>query len=264
MTTDARARRVGRDAGPAAPPGSPRPGARRGGGARLSLRREDLPARAPHHGQPRGRPGGEPGRPLDHRPEDRARSRASPRWAAGSTASPPTPPTRSSAAGAARTRSPGKRSCPRSTATAISSSPAATGPSRPRIPRSRPRRGSGSREAIDSLPADYRTAFVLHDMEGLSNPEIAEMLGISLPGRQVARPPLAPVPAPASRAVLRARLTRGRPALRVAGGPAEAPKAGRARSAGRATPCAASTAESERPGDERPEPAAPRGRPPRP
>jgi RNA polymerase sigma-70 factor (ECF subfamily) len=37
------------------------------------------------------------------------------------------------------------------------------------------------KEAIDSLPADYRTAFVLHDMEGLSNPEIAEMLGVSLP-----------------------------------------------------------------------------------
>lgn len=37
------------------------------------------------------------------------------------------------------------------------------------------------REAIDSLPPDYRTAFVLHDMEGLSNPEIAEALGISLP-----------------------------------------------------------------------------------
>jgi RNA polymerase sigma-70 factor (ECF subfamily) len=37
------------------------------------------------------------------------------------------------------------------------------------------------RDAIDGLPADYRTAFVLHDMEGLSNPEIAEMLGISLP-----------------------------------------------------------------------------------
>ena len=37
------------------------------------------------------------------------------------------------------------------------------------------------REAIDSLPADYRTAFVLHDMEGLSNPEIAELLEISLP-----------------------------------------------------------------------------------
>jgi RNA polymerase sigma-70 factor (ECF subfamily) len=36
------------------------------------------------------------------------------------------------------------------------------------------------REAIDSLPADYRTAFVLHDMEGLSNPEIAEMLAITL------------------------------------------------------------------------------------
>lgn len=37
------------------------------------------------------------------------------------------------------------------------------------------------RVAIESLPADYRTAFVLHDMEGVSNPEIAEMLGISLP-----------------------------------------------------------------------------------
>jgi len=37
------------------------------------------------------------------------------------------------------------------------------------------------RAAIDSLPADYRTAFVLHDMEGLPNPEVAELLGISLP-----------------------------------------------------------------------------------
>jgi RNA polymerase sigma-70 factor (ECF subfamily) len=37
------------------------------------------------------------------------------------------------------------------------------------------------KEAVDSLPPDYRTAFVLHDMEGLSNPEIADMLGISLP-----------------------------------------------------------------------------------
>lgn len=35
--------------------------------------------------------------------------------------------------------------------------------------------------AIDSLPPDYRTAFVLHDMEELSNPEIAELLQISLP-----------------------------------------------------------------------------------
>jgi RNA polymerase sigma-70 factor (ECF subfamily) len=34
--------------------------------------------------------------------------------------------------------------------------------------------------AVDSLPPDYRTAFVLHDMEGLSNPEIAALLGISL------------------------------------------------------------------------------------
>jgi RNA polymerase sigma-70 factor (ECF subfamily) len=36
-------------------------------------------------------------------------------------------------------------------------------------------------EAIDALPPDYRTAFVMHDMEGMSNPEIAEALGISLP-----------------------------------------------------------------------------------
>jgi RNA polymerase sigma-70 factor (ECF subfamily) len=35
--------------------------------------------------------------------------------------------------------------------------------------------------AIDELPADYRTALVLHDVEGLSNPDIAEALGISLP-----------------------------------------------------------------------------------
>jgi RNA polymerase sigma-70 factor (ECF subfamily) len=34
--------------------------------------------------------------------------------------------------------------------------------------------------AIDELPADYRTAFVLHDVEGLSNPEIAEILQTKL------------------------------------------------------------------------------------
>jgi RNA polymerase sigma-70 factor, ECF subfamily len=35
--------------------------------------------------------------------------------------------------------------------------------------------------AINDLPSDYRTAFVLHDVEGLSNPEIAQTLHISLP-----------------------------------------------------------------------------------
>ena len=35
--------------------------------------------------------------------------------------------------------------------------------------------------AINDLPGDYRTAFVLHDVEGLSNPEIADTLNISLP-----------------------------------------------------------------------------------
>ena len=36
-------------------------------------------------------------------------------------------------------------------------------------------------EAIAQLPPDYRTALVLHDVEGISNPDIAETLGISLP-----------------------------------------------------------------------------------
>jgi RNA polymerase sigma-70 factor (ECF subfamily) len=35
--------------------------------------------------------------------------------------------------------------------------------------------------AIDGLPPDYRTALVMHDVEGMSNPDIAETLGISLP-----------------------------------------------------------------------------------
>lgn len=35
--------------------------------------------------------------------------------------------------------------------------------------------------AIDALPPDYRTALVMHDVEGLSNPDIADALGISLP-----------------------------------------------------------------------------------
>jgi RNA polymerase sigma-70 factor (ECF subfamily) len=34
--------------------------------------------------------------------------------------------------------------------------------------------------AIDELPADYCTAFLLHDVEGLSNPEIAETLHVRL------------------------------------------------------------------------------------
>jgi RNA polymerase sigma-70 factor (ECF subfamily) len=33
--------------------------------------------------------------------------------------------------------------------------------------------------AIDGLPAEYRTAFLLHDVEGLSSPEIAETLHVN-------------------------------------------------------------------------------------
>src|SRR6266481_5069944 len=35
-------------------------------------------------------------------------------------------------------------------------------------------------DAIDELPADYRTAFLLHDVEGLPYPEIAETLHLKL------------------------------------------------------------------------------------
>jgi RNA polymerase sigma-70 factor (ECF subfamily) len=35
--------------------------------------------------------------------------------------------------------------------------------------------------AIAELPDDYRTALVMHDVEGMPNPDIAETLGISLP-----------------------------------------------------------------------------------
>ena len=37
-------------------------------------------------------------------------------------------------------------------------------------------------EAIDGLPADCRTALVLHDVENTSNPEIAAILGLDGPG----------------------------------------------------------------------------------
>jgi RNA polymerase sigma-70 factor (ECF subfamily) len=36
-------------------------------------------------------------------------------------------------------------------------------------------------EAIDALPHDYRAALVLHDVERMSNPDIAEALSVSLP-----------------------------------------------------------------------------------
>lgn len=35
--------------------------------------------------------------------------------------------------------------------------------------------------AIAELPAEYRVALVLHDVEGVSNPDVAEALGLSLP-----------------------------------------------------------------------------------
>jgi len=35
-------------------------------------------------------------------------------------------------------------------------------------------------DAIEALPEDYRTVLTLHDVEGLSNPDVAQALGISL------------------------------------------------------------------------------------
>jgi RNA polymerase sigma-70 factor, ECF subfamily len=37
-------------------------------------------------------------------------------------------------------------------------------------------------EAIDALPADYRTALILHDGEGMPRPDIAEVLDVDVPG----------------------------------------------------------------------------------
>ena len=37
-------------------------------------------------------------------------------------------------------------------------------------------------DAIDALPADWRTALVLHDIEGMATPDIAETLGVGASG----------------------------------------------------------------------------------
>jgi RNA polymerase sigma-70 factor (ECF subfamily) len=41
------------------------------------------------------------------------------------------------------------------------------------------------REVIDSLPEDYRTALVLHDLEGQTAAEVAEIAGCSLPTAKI-------------------------------------------------------------------------------
>jgi DNA-directed RNA polymerase specialized sigma24 family protein len=35
---------------------------------------------------------------------------------------------------------------------------------------------------LDALPADYRTALVLHDVEGVSASDIAQILALDIPG----------------------------------------------------------------------------------
>jgi RNA polymerase sigma-70 factor (ECF subfamily) len=41
------------------------------------------------------------------------------------------------------------------------------------------------RGVIDSLPEDYRAALVLHDLEGLSDAQTAEVCGCSLPTAKI-------------------------------------------------------------------------------
>ena len=41
------------------------------------------------------------------------------------------------------------------------------------------------RDVIDSLPPDYRTALILHDLEGMDGAQTAEVLGISLGATKV-------------------------------------------------------------------------------
>ncbi len=55
--------------------------------------------------------------------------------------------------------------------------------------------GRALQEAVDSLPADYRSVVVLRDLEGLSNDEVSKILNLSIPA-------------------VKSRLHRGRLALR--------------------------------------------------
>ena len=64
-----------------------------------------------------------------------------------------------------------------------------------------------ARRDRQACPADYRTAFVLHDMEGLVEPGDRRDARDQPAGGEVARPPIPAVPAPPPRAVLSARLT---------------------------------------------------------
>jgi RNA polymerase sigma-70 factor, ECF subfamily len=41
------------------------------------------------------------------------------------------------------------------------------------------------REVIDSLPDDYRAALVLHDLEGLTGAQTAEIAGCTLPTAKI-------------------------------------------------------------------------------
>jgi RNA polymerase sigma-70 factor (ECF subfamily) len=59
-------------------------------------------------------------------------------------------------------------------------SAAAAGPRLPDLLFEGSEMGRCIREFVDRLPPDYRTAIVLHDLQGLTNPEIAEVLDCSL------------------------------------------------------------------------------------
>ena len=120
--------------------------------------------------------------PSGLRPGRSTPSRESRPSAAGSTASPPTRPIRScGAARASGTRSPGTRCRPEFDELGQHAEPLRDWSARTEEPALQTELRSLLTTAIDDLPGDYKTAFLLHDVEGLSNPEIAETLHISLP-----------------------------------------------------------------------------------
>jgi len=141
-----------------------------------------LPARHPHYGQRAGRGGSGAGCPLDRGAEDRhlqggvgLRQLGLPHHRQRGLSEAAEPP------GPAKRESPGTPCRLGLTSSASTRSRSATGRPAPRSRRSRPELRSLLTTAIDDLPGDYKTAFLLHDVEGLSNPEIAETLHISLP-----------------------------------------------------------------------------------
>ena len=159
------------------PPG----GAGRARAAGGHLRRPRVPAGHPHHRQRAGRRGSDAGWLWRRRVSYSTPSRASPASGPGSTASPPTPPIRSCGGGDKKNEVSWEALFPSLTSWAIASIRGQRLVGQGRGARAAEESSGRCCAAWATYPDDYRTAFLMHDVEGLSNPEIAESLGISLP-----------------------------------------------------------------------------------